>query len=198
MRRFAGGFQPKNKKPKDAKQRIRNDEDAVVRRTVLEKLVDNVNDLIERVKRLEHPTRPVPKVKKLMPKAMLPTRGTSGSAGLDLYSIEHVTLWPGDVKEIHTGIAMQIPKGHCGIVMTRSSYAKKAVRNAGGATLVDEDYRGEIKVYLRNDGEYAFSIDKGDRVAQMVIIPYSACDVIEVEELNETQRGSGGFGSTGR
>jgi len=141
---------------------------------------------------------PVLKVKKLHPDAKLPARGTPGSGGLDLYAVEDVELWPGDIKGVKSGIGMEIPENCCGLLMTRSSFGKFGVRIAAGANCVDADYRGEVMIYLRNDGNYPFYINKGDRVAQIVIVPYVPMAPAWTEELSETERGDGGFGSTGR
>lgn len=138
------------------------------------------------------------KVKKLHPDACLPTRGTPGSAGLDLYAIKDVEMRPGDITAIHSGIAVQIPWNYCGLLMTRSSFGKQGVRIAAGTNCIDADYRGEIIIYLRNDGEYPWKIHKGDRVAQLVIVPYFHMESEWAEELSETKRGANGFGSTGR
>lgn len=147
-------------------------------------------------KRREH-HKPKIKVKRLRENSVIPTRGTAWSGGLDLYSEENVTLWPGDIKGFQTGICIEIPYGYCGFLLTRSSLGKYGVRLAAGANLIDADYRGEIMVYLRNDGEYPWTVRKGNRIAQLVIAPYLDCYLVEVDELSETERGAGGFGSTG-
>ena len=179
MRRFNGGYQPKAKRP-EAKQAVRNDGN------------------VAQSTGIEHPGTSILKVKRLHPDAVLPTRGTPGSAGLDLYAIEDVEIQPDGIGEMHTGIAMEIPAGYFGLFLTRSSTGKKMVRLSAGANAADEDYRGELMVYLTNDGIYPWHVHKGDRVAQIVITPYLPCVVMEVNELSETQRGAGGFGSTGR
>jgi len=142
--------------------------------------------------------RPALKVKKLTGSAQLPTRGTPGSAGMDIYSTEDFTLWPGDIKMIHTGVAVEIPEGYAGLLMTRSSMGKIGVRVAAGANCIDRDFRGEVMVCLRNDGQYLYQANRGERVAQLVIIPYLDCIPIAADELTPTMRGGGGFGSTGR
>lgn len=136
--------------------------------------------------------------KALTPEAILPTRGTEGSAGLDLYATESVDLWPGDIRGIHPGIAMKIPAGFCGILATRSSMGKAGVRIAAGANIIDCDYVGEVVIYLRNDGTNPWHIEAGDRVAQVVLVPVLMIQPTWADELPETGRGAGGFGSTGR
>lgn len=143
---------------------------------------------------------PVLKIKRLHPDAILPTRGSDGSAGLDLYSVENdMVINPGDNATIHTGWAMEMPPGYYGLLLTRSSMGARMVRLSAGANAApDNDYRGEILVVLTNDGIYPWMIRKGDRIAQVVVSPYLDCGVREVDELSKTKRGDGGFGSTGR
>jgi dUTP pyrophosphatase len=129
--------------------------------------------------------------------AKLPTKGTPGSAGLDIYATADITVRSGDIAEILTGLKMEIPAGCFGLLATRSSMGRRGVRIAAGANIVDADYRGEIVVYLRNDGLYEWQIHKGDRVAQLVIVPYLMMIPVESDELTATDR-LGGFGSTGR
>lgn len=199
MRRFTGGFQPKNKKPKDKRPKIKSDGNVAQKETAFETLVNMVNHLDARIRKLEYPPIPDLKVKRLHPDAQLPTRGTDGSAGLDMYSIEDVEIQPDGIGMLRTGIAMEMPPGYYGLLLTRSSTGKRMVRLSAGANAApDNDYRGEILVYLTNDGIYPWQIRTGDRIAQVVVSPYLPCNVVEVDELSETQRGSGGFGSTGR
>ncbi len=140
------------------------------------------------------------KFKKLNENACMPTFGTEFSAGADLYSAEEeVVINPGDTAFIGTGLSMQIPTGLVGLIYARSGLAcKKGLAPANKVGVIDSDYRGEIKVALHNHGKVAQTVLKGERVAQMVITSYFACDYIESEELDETVRGEGGFGSTGR
>lgn len=138
------------------------------------------------------------KVKRLSPDAVLPTRGTAKSGGLDIYATDDYEIRSGNVQMMGTGIAIEIPEGHTGLLLTRSSTGKHMVLLSSGANLIDEDYRGELKVCLMNLGEYEWKIHKGDRIAQLAIIPCCYCEAVEVDELSETQRGEGGFGSTGR
>lgn len=140
------------------------------------------------------------KFKKLNDNACMPTFGTEYSAGADLYSAEEeVVINPGETAFIGTGIAVQIPTGLVGLVYARSGLAcKKGLAPANKVGVIDSDYRGEVKVALHNHGKEAQTVLKGERVAQMVITSYFACDYIESEELDQTVRGEGGFGSTGR
>ena len=131
--------------------------------------------------------------------AMLPTRAHHADAGLDLYALEASELAPGERGLVRTGIAIELPRGHAGLVLPRSGNAAKhgiALVNAPG--LIDEGYRGEIQVLLLNtDRTAAFAIAAGDRIAQLVIIKVSVPDLVELEALDETSRGAGGFGSSG-
>ena len=129
----------------------------------------------------------------------LPAYATSGSAGLDLRSAESLTLKPGARALVPTGIAIALPDNFEAQVRPRSGLAVKhgvTVLNSPGT--IDSDYRGEIKVPLINHGQEDFIINRGDRIAQMVIAPVSMATLIEVESLDETDRGTGGFGSSGK
>lgn len=129
----------------------------------------------------------------------LPSYATSGAAGLDLRAAESATLKPGSRVLMPTGIAIALPSRHEAQVRPRSGLAVKhgvTVLNAPGT--IDEDYRGEIKVPLINHGHDDFIIQRGDRIAQMVIAPVVQAQLIEVSSLDETTRGAGGFGSSGR
>jgi dUTP pyrophosphatase len=132
--------------------------------------------------------------------ARLPTRAHDGDAGLDLYANEAATLGPGERASIRTGVAVEIPDGHAGLVLPRSGLAARhgiALVNAPG--LIDAGYRGEIRVLLLNtDRSGRFEIVPGDRIAQLVIAPFAELDPIEAAELAETARADGGFGSSGR
>lgn len=141
------------------------------------------------------------KVKKLKPGATVPTMGSKFAAGADLYSAEDadVVIEPGETKFIGTGLAMEIPEGYVGLVYARSGLAcKRGLAPANKVGVVDSDYRGEIKVALHNHGKEAQMVEKGERIAQMVIAPYLSVNYEEADELSETERGEGGFGSTGR
>jgi len=136
------------------------------------------------------------KVKKLREDAKLPLRKREGDAGLDLYSVEEVFLKPGEWKAVPTGVAVEIPKGYFGLIKDRSGLALKyAVHCLAG--VVDENYRGEVKVVLINLGSETVKLDKHTRIAQLLVIPYLPVEVREVKELSETERGQQGFGSSG-
>ena len=141
------------------------------------------------------------KVKKLTPNATVPTMGSKFAAGADLYSAEDadVVIEPSETKFIGTGLAMEIPEGYVGLVYARSGLAcKRGLAPANKVGVVDSDYRGEIKVALHNHGKEAQTVEKGERIAQMVIAPYLSVNYEGADELSETERGEGGFGSTGR
>jgi len=141
-------------------------------------------------------------VKKLSKRARLPLRATDGSAGADLFACidEEIVLAPGERLLIPTGIAIGIPYSGCAaFIFPRSSVSSKyGVSLANCVGVVDSDYRGEIKVPLINHSDEPYTIKDGDRIAQMVIMPIIVPDLIPVDELEETTRGTGGFGSTGR
>lgn len=141
------------------------------------------------------------KVKKLKPDATVPTMGSKFAAGADLYSAEDadVVIEPSETKFIGTGLAMEIPEGYVGLVYARSGLAcKRGLAPANKVGVVDSDYRGEIKVALHNHGKEAQTVEKGERIAQIVIAPYLSVNYEEADVLSETERGEGGFGSTGR
>lgn len=141
------------------------------------------------------------KVKKLKPGATVPTMGSKFAAGADLYSAEDadIVIEPSETKFIGTGLAMEIPEGYVGLVYARSGLAcKRGLAPANKVGVVDSDYRGEIKVALHNHGKEAQTVEKGERIAQMVIAPYLSVNYEEADALSETERGEGGFGSTGR
>ena len=141
---------------------------------------------------------PVLKVKRLTDAAKVPVYGTPGSAGLDFRVTNGLTLYPGDIRTVGTGLAIEIPKGYWGFFAVRSGIGKIGVMMSTGASVIDEDYRGEVKLSLINTGAYPFTFNDGDRIAQMVITPCAHCIIEEAEELSETDRGQSGFGSTGR
>jgi len=142
------------------------------------------------------------KVKKLNDKAILPKYGTEASAGADLYALIEegsYEIQPGETKIVHTGIAIEIPDGYVGLIYARSGLAtKKGLAPANKVGVIDSDYRGEIMVALYNHSENAQVIDNQERVAQLVIAPYLKMDIEEVQDLSDSERGQGGFGSTGR
>lgn len=144
--------------------------------------------------------KPKIKVKKLNEKAVLPAYGTEFSAGADLCCChdEAVKIAPGETRFIHTGISVEIPEGYVGLVFARSSAAsKRGLAPANKVGVIDSDYRGEIMCAIYNQSGTEQEIEPGERISQLVIVPYLAVDFVEAEELSETVRGSGGFGSTG-
>lgn len=139
-------------------------------------------------------------IKKLLPEAVIPTYGSAYAAGADLYACmdAETTIQPGETQFIHTGIAMEIPEGLVGLVYARSGMAcKKGLAPANKVGVIDSDYRGEIMVALHNHANEPVTIGNGERIAQFVLTPYITADFNEVDELNDTVRGEGGFGSTG-
>ena len=140
-------------------------------------------------------------VKKLRPDARLPVYGTEFSAGADLCACldAPVTLQPGETKLISIGIAMEIPAGYAGLVFARSGLAsKRHLAPANKVGVIDPDYRGEFFVPLHNHGPVPQTVEPGERIAQMIIMPYFAPEIVEVASLSDTERGAGGFGSTGK
>jgi len=129
-----------------------------------------------------------------------PTRAHDGDAGYDLFAVEAATLAPGERASVGTGIALAIPDGWAGLVLPRSGLAARhgiTIPNAPG--LIDSGYRGEVRVLLLNaDPRETFEVAAGDRIAQLLLVRHEAPDVVEVESLDETVRGAGGFGSSGR
>lgn len=141
------------------------------------------------------------KVKKLRPGAQLPTYGTAFSAGADLYACleEPVTIAPGETKKIPTGLAMEIPIGFAGLIYARSGLGtKQGLAPANKVGVVDSDYRGEFMVFLHNHSAETRTVSHGDRVAQLVVTPVFTPGFEETDELTDTARGAGGFGSTGK
>lgn len=141
------------------------------------------------------------RVKKLHPNAKLPTYGSCEAAGADLYACldAPVTIAPGEIFWVPTGIALEVPKGCAGLVYARSSMgAKRGLAPANKVGVVDSDYRGEIRVVLLNHSKQPQTLEPGERVAQFVITPVLQPQYELVEELTDTDRGAGGFGSTGK
>ncbi|MBQ5995316.1 MAG: dUTP diphosphatase [Clostridia bacterium] len=138
---------------------------------------------------------------KLREDARLPSRATDGSAGADLYAAcdEHITeIGPHETVLVHTGLAFEIPDGYVGLVFARSSLGtKRGLAPANKVGVIDSDYRGEVMVSLHNHTDITQKIENGERVAQLVIVPYLKAEYVETDSLGETDRGSGGFGSTG-
>jgi len=139
------------------------------------------------------------RVTRIRDDAVLPTRAHSGDAGLDLSACETVTIGAGERATVGTGLAVAIPEAHAGLVVPRSGLAMRhglTIVNTPG--VIDAGYRGEIRVILLNtDRERAFTVERGMRIAQLLVVPARAVEVVEVSELTETSRGDGGFGSSG-
>ena len=137
-------------------------------------------------------------VKLLNEYAKLPTRGTIDSAGLDIYCPFNITVHADSQKRIPLGIAVEIPKGHMGLLVPRSSMSKTPLRCANSVGIIDADYRGELSIAYENISCSDYTIFRGDRIAQLIIIPIAIVDVEEAQTLSETERGDGGYGSTGK
>jgi len=139
------------------------------------------------------------RVKRLNPRAVLPSRAHEGDAGLDLHALDDFELAPGERAQVRTGIAIALPAGTAGLVLPRSGLAARhgiSLVNAPG--LIDEGYRGEVQVLLLNtDRSQPFRAQAGDRIAQLVVVDVEAPEVVETDDLGDTSRGSGGFGSSG-
>lgn len=166
------------------------------------------------------------KIQKLDENAIIPTRGSNSAAGYDLYSLDSITIEGGETQLIHTGIAIEIPEGYFGAIYARSGLAtKKGLAPANCVGVIDSDYRGEVMVALHNSNESVIpvtmrvqkglngcdiatyqpgcndeaskTIEKGERIAQLIIHKYEEINFVECADLQETERGKGGFGSTG-
>ena len=140
-------------------------------------------------------------VKKLKKNATLPTYGSAEAAGADLYACldAPVTVAPGETAWIPTGLSLEVPKGCAGLIYARSSLGvKRGLAPANKVGVIDSDYRGEIRVVLLNHGKQPQTIEHGERIAQFIITPVLTPSYEEVEELTDTLRGVGGFGSTGK
>ena len=140
-------------------------------------------------------------IKKLDENAKIPTYGTEYSAGADLYALADapITIDAGATSLVHTGIAMEIPEGYVGLVFARSGLAtKKNLAPANKVGVIDADYRGEIMVALHNHGVESQTVECGERIAQIAIVPFLKAEFEECDELSDTVRGAGGFGSTGK
>lgn len=137
-------------------------------------------------------------IKLLSENAKIPTRGSEYAAGMDLYAAEDAVIEAGQTTMVSTAIAVEIPFGNFGGIFARSGLAtKQGLRPANCVGVIDADYRGPIIVALYNDSKETREVKIGDRIAQLVIIPYTPVSIDIVDELNETERGNGGFGSTG-
>lgn len=141
------------------------------------------------------------KIKKLYEDAIIPTYGTKNAAGADLYAYleRPEEIKPGETKFISTGLCMEIPEGLAGFVYARSGLScKQGLAPANKVGVVDADYRGEVKVVLHNHSDKTAIVEKGQRIAQIVFAPYVFGEFEEVDELEDSERGTGGFGSTGK
>lgn len=143
------------------------------------------------------------KIKKLTPTAKTPTYGTDGAAAFDIYADLRdggaMLIGKDEMRSIPTGIAVEIPPGHVLRIYSRSGHGyNHSVSLANSVGVIDADYRGEVRAGLRNDGVFTFTVNHGDRIAQGIIEPIERVEFVEVEELSTTERGAGGFGSTGK
>lgn len=139
------------------------------------------------------------KIRRCSKNAVLPKRGTEHSAGLDLSACltEPVVIKPGEIKKIPTGIAIELPEGTAGFVFARSGLGSRGISLANGVGVIDSDYRGELSTVLINHSGADFTVSHGDRVSQLVVMPVCFPEITVTEDLSETKRGAGGFGSTG-
>ena len=140
------------------------------------------------------------KIKKLLPEAKLPVYGSANAAGADLYALtDHdIRIGANETAVVHTGLAAEIPDGYVGLIFARSGLAtRKGLAPANKVGVIDSDYRGEIRVALHNDSKYMQTVEPYERIAQLVVMPYVFARFEESEELSDTERGEGGFGSTG-
>lgn len=136
------------------------------------------------------------RVKRIQKHAKLPRYSQRGDAGLDLFSVVRCVLEAGEIQAIPTGIQVAIPKGHVGLIWDKSGLSLEGVHRLAG--VIDSDYRGEVKVVMANLKDKPFVVERGMKVAQMLIQPIKEVRVVETEELEETSRGEKGFGSTGK
>jgi dUTP pyrophosphatase len=139
-------------------------------------------------------------VAKLKDEALLPTRAHEGDAGLDLYSSESAHIGPGERWSVGTGVGVEIPDGHAGLVLPRSGLARDhGISLVNSPGLIDSGYRGELRVLLlNNDPAETFRVERGDRIAQLVLVPIALAAPVETAALAESSRATGGFGSSGR
>ncbi len=141
------------------------------------------------------------KIQKLHPDAKIPTYGSGAAAGADLYALldAPLVIEPGKTVLVRTGIALALPLGTVGLVFARSGLAtRRGLAPANKVGVIDADYRGEVMVALHNHSDSSETVEAGERIAQLVILPYVTAEFSETEALDETERGAGGFGSTGR
>ena len=141
------------------------------------------------------------RIKKLNENAIAPTYGTDYSAGADLYVLADapITIEPQKTTLLHTGIAVEIPEGYCGLIFARSGLAsKRGLAPANKVGVIDADYRGEVMVALHNHSDVPATVEPGERVAQLALVPFLKAEFELADELSDTVRGAGGFGSTGK
>ena len=141
------------------------------------------------------------RIKKLDERASVPTYGTEYSAGADLYSMvgDEITVEPHKTALVHTGLAVEIPEGYAGLIFARSGIAtKRGLAPANKVGVIDADYRGELMVALHNHSDSPVTVEGGERVAQLCIVPFLKAEFAVSDELSDTVRGEGGFGSTGK
>ncbi len=141
------------------------------------------------------------RIKKISENAVIPTYGTEFSAGADIYALldNDIEIQPSETVMIKTGLQLEIPEGYAGFIYPRSGISvKHGLAPANKVGVIDSDYRGEVMVALHNHSSVIQKVEKGERIAQLIIAPYIHADFIEADELDETVRGEGGFGSTGK
>lgn len=138
------------------------------------------------------------KVKLVNEYAQLPTRGSNDAAGLDLYCPFHIKVPADSQQKVPLGVAVEIPKGCMGLLVPRSSMSKTPLRCANSVGIIDADYRGELSITYENVSCSDYTIFRGNRIGQLIIVPVAMVDVVECDELSETERGAGGYGSTGK
>lgn len=138
------------------------------------------------------------KIKRFMNGVLLPKMGSAAAAGMDFYQPESVVIEPHQTQYVTLGLAMEIPNGYMLMLAPRSSMSKTPLVIPNSFGVIDADYRGEIKGIFKNTGDDTYLIQKGDRLLQGILVPVGALNLLEVDELTETERGSGGIGSTGK
>lgn len=138
------------------------------------------------------------KVKRCLPGVLMPKVGSEDAAGMDFYQPESVVIEPHQTQYVTLGLAMEIPKGYMLMLAPRSSMSKTPLIIPNSFGVIDADYRGEIKGIFKNTSDVAYTIQKGDRLLQGILVPVGALNLLEVDELSETARGTGGIGSTGK
>lgn len=138
------------------------------------------------------------KVKRCLPGVLMPKVGSEDAAGMDFYQPESVVIEPHQTQYVTLGLAMEIPKGFMLMLAPRSSMSKTPLVIPNSFGVIDADYRGEIKGIFKNTSDVAYTIQKGDRLLQGILVPVGALNLLEVDELTETERGSSGIGSTGK